>query len=145
MKFVRDKIGIIIIVAIIVSVGTPVTNDVSATGFVIDYSTPADSGEVTGVPYVWQEINGFCMWAAVSMAIQHAGVPLDLHGLFVASGIGFSASYIRYEENMLFMPGAFFRQMMSLDAVSSLYGLNTTMYMDASTELGIGLREIGFN
>ncbi|MHA1963962.1 MAG: BtrH N-terminal domain-containing protein [Candidatus Thorarchaeota archaeon] len=146
MKFVRNKIGLVIVLTIMLSVGVPRASDTITTSVLKTNSIASNvAGEVTGVPYVWQEINGFCMWAAVSMALQHVGVPLDLYGLFAASGIGFSASYLRYEENLLFMPGAFFRQTMPLDIVSSLYGLNSTMYMDASTELGVGMREVGVN
>ena len=83
MKHVRDKIGIFIILVIILSVSVLGSSDIDTTGVVSsEYSPSVDSEEVTGVPYVWQEINGFCMWAAVSMAIQHAGVPLDLYDLF---------------------------------------------------------------
>ncbi len=34
------------------------------------------------IPYFWQEINGFCYWTAISMALHKAGVPIDLHTFF---------------------------------------------------------------
>ncbi|MGY5855246.1 MAG: hypothetical protein RTS72_01515 [Candidatus Thorarchaeota archaeon] len=146
MKTVRNKIGIIIILTIILSAGAPGASDANTTSVVkIDYSRPTEAGEVTGVPYVWQEINGFCNWASVTMALQYIGIPLDLYGLFAASGIGFSASYLRFEENLMFWPGAFYRQLAPLDVVSSLYGLNTTMYMDPSTDIGIAYHSNGVN
>lgn len=146
MKIVKDKIGIIIILTIILSVSAPRAIDTNSSSVVkIDYSLPTEAGEVTGVPYVWQEINGFCNWASVTMALQHIGVSLDLHGLFAASGIGFSASYLRFEENLMFWPGAFYRQLAPLYVVSSLYGLNTTIYMDSSTDIGIAYHSIGVN
>jgi hypothetical protein len=146
MKFTLDKIRIIFILSIILSVGVPRTSDVKTTNIVIiQNNTSANAGVVTGVPYVWQEINGFCMWAAVSMAMRYARASLGLYDLFAVSGIGFSASYLRYEDNLLFAPGAFYRQLASLDRASSLYGLNTTMYMDASIELGMAYQEFGAN
>ena len=146
MKLVRNKIGMIILLSIILASGFPRVSEDSTNSLLRTHAcAPAAAVEVTGVPYVWQEINGFCMWAAVSMALQHAGVPLDFHELFAASGIGFSASYLRYEENMLFVPGAFYRQLDPLETVTSLYGLNTSIYMDSSTELGMAFLELGVN
>jgi hypothetical protein len=146
MKIVRIKIEIMIILVIILSAGAPGPSDIGNGGVLkINHNLSADAGEVTGVPYVWQEINGFCNWASVTMALQYIGVPLDLHEVFAASGIGFSASYLRFEENLLFWPGAFYRQLAPLDVLSSLYGLNTSMYMDSSTDIGIGYQSIGAN
>ncbi|MFW9926559.1 MAG: hypothetical protein ACFFDM_07335, partial [Candidatus Thorarchaeota archaeon] len=56
--------------------------------------------------YIWQEINGFCAWAATAMAMQYAGVDLDLYDVFAASTIGFSFAYFRYDESFLMFPGA---------------------------------------
>ena len=146
MKLVRNRLGTIILLSIILTFGFVRGSEGSTSTLVRTYAyTPAAAVEVTGVSYVWQEINGFCMWAAVSMALQHAGVPLGLHELFVASGIGFSASYLRYEENMLFVPGAFYRQLDPLETVTRFYGLNTSIYMDSSTELGMAFLELGVN
>ena len=146
VKLVRNKLGMIILFSIILAAGLPRGLENSTDNLVRTHAyTPAAAIEVTGIPYVWQEINGFCMWAAVSMALQHAGVPLDLHELFAASGIGFSASYLRYEENMLFVPGVFYRQLDPLETVTSFYGLNTSIYMDPSTELGMAFLELGTN
>ncbi|MHA2020492.1 MAG: C39 family peptidase [Candidatus Thorarchaeota archaeon] len=94
-------------------------------------------GYLSGIPYQWQEINGFCQWSALSMALRHAGAPLDLHNLFAASGIGFSAGYIRYEDLAVFLSGAMLRQMEPLPTIASLYGLNIDIYMD--DDIGIGI------
>ena len=146
MKLVRNKLGMIILLSIILTFGFVRGSESSISILVRTHAyTPAVAVEVTAVPYVWQEINGFCMWAAVSMALQHAGVPLGLHELFVASGIGFSASYLRYEENMLFVPGAFYNQLDPLETLAKLYGLNTSIYMDSSTGLGMAFLELGVN
>jgi hypothetical protein len=55
-------------------------------------------GSISGVPYVWQEMNGFCQNAAVTMAINAAGVPLSLHDYFAVSGIGVSTITLQYPE-----------------------------------------------
>jgi hypothetical protein len=90
----------------------------------------ADGDDVLqGVPYVWQEINGFCAWAATSMVVQHAGVPLDLHGVFAASTIGFSWAYFNYQESLLMFPGALYEQVAPTLLLSELYGLNFTLYI----------------
>ncbi len=135
MKFVRNRIGIIIILVFILSVGTP---DVSSTSEVRNVSERSFegcsvAGTVTDVPYVWQEINGFCHWAAYSMILQYAGVPVNLYSLSAATGIGFSASYLRYDTNMLFIPGPFYRQMVSTMVINEIYGLNITMSLDRTS------------
>jgi len=96
----------------------------------------AGYGYLSDIPYQWQEINGFCHWSALSMALRHAGAPLDLHNLFAASGIGFSAGYIRYEELAVFLSGAMLRQMEPLPTIASFYGLSIDIYMD--DDVGIG-------
>ncbi|MFQ5831603.1 MAG: C39 family peptidase [Candidatus Thorarchaeota archaeon] len=93
-------------------------------------------GHISGVPYQWQEINGFCHWSALSMALQYAGAPLDLRNLFAASGIGFSAGYIRYEELAVFLPGAALRQMEPLPTLADLYGLDIDIYYDDDSGFG---------
>ena len=138
MKFVRNKIGIIIILAIILSAGAPRASDTSTTSIVKIDTNPSDlAGEVTGVPYVWQEINGFCYWATLSMALQSIGVQLDLAEVFAASGIGFTAGYVRYEDTWSFFPGSSYRQQSTLVTIADLLGLEVEFYMDTdSTDLG---------
>jgi hypothetical protein len=138
MKIVRNKIGIIIILAIFLSVGVPRASDTSATRIVeIDCSTSADSGEVAGVPYVWQEINGLCYWATLSMALQSIGVQLDLAEVCAVSGIGFTTGYVRYEDTWILVPGLNFRPQSILVTIADLLGLEVEFYMDTdSTDLG---------
>ncbi|MHA1908910.1 MAG: hypothetical protein ACW98Y_16530 [Candidatus Thorarchaeota archaeon] len=93
----------------------------------------AEEGLVEGVPYVWQEMNGFCAWAATSIALQHAGVDADLHNLFALSTIGFTFGYIRYNDTMLLFPGALYDQVGPVDFVADLYGVNYTQYFDEDT------------
>jgi hypothetical protein len=96
----------------------------------------ADVEQLSDVPYVWQEINGFCLWSAMTMAIQYAGVDIDLHDLFAVSGIGFSAFYARSGSGLSFTPGVFFHQIDMGDSTSKLLGLNITYYFDISTQVG---------
>ncbi len=138
MKTIRNKIGIIIILVVILSAGALRTSDTNTARVVeIDYSLSTDAGEVTGVPYVWQEINGFCYWATLSMALQSIGIHLDLAEVMAASGIGFTAGYVRYEDTLMLVPGSMFRQQSTLDTIADLLGFEVEFYMDTdSTDLG---------
>ncbi len=105
--------------------------------------------QVDGVHYEWQQLNGYCHWAAISMILQSAGVPLDLAGVFAASGIGCATFMVREEAAMHFWPGPWVRQMGPVMILSEFYGLNTTFCMDSESELGSSLAQIlesaGFN
>ena len=132
MKMNRNSISVIFALIIILSIGISVGSSSEST--VISYSIDlSDTAIVMNVPYVWQELNGFCHWAAYSMILQSAGVPLDLYGVFAASGIGFSSSYLRLDTNMMLLPGVFFPQMVSTFAVEEIYDVNVTMYLDGTT------------
>ncbi|MFW9963846.1 MAG: C39 family peptidase, partial [Candidatus Sifarchaeia archaeon] len=138
MKIDRYKIGIIIILTIILSVGVPRASTLDTTSFVrTDYSISADSGEITDVPYVWQELNGFCHWATISMALQKIGVQLDLAEVFAAFGIGFTAGYVRYEDTWNYLAGPSYRQQSTLEVVANLLGFEVEFYVDTgSTDFG---------
>lgn len=97
------------------------------------YEMTATEGLVSGVPYVWQEINGFCAWAATSMAVQAAGVDLTLHDVFAASTIGFSFSYVNYNDTILMYPGALYLQAEPTQFLCDMYGLNLTVFFDVDT------------
>lgn len=91
-------------------------------------------GHVSEIKYQWQEISGFCHWASSTMALRSAGVDMNLHELFAISGIGFSAAYVRYEDVMTILPGAGYRQMVPLDFISEIYGLNYSLYIDRHSD-----------
>ncbi|MHA1957926.1 MAG: C39 family peptidase [Candidatus Thorarchaeota archaeon] len=61
-------------------------------------------------------------------------MPLSLHDYFAVSGIGFSMTYIRLDDTILFWPGAFFRQQYQLVPICELYGLNHSVYLDSTYE-----------
>ena len=138
MKLARNRIALIAVIAIFLSIGIPRVSTLDTVGFVItDQSLSADSGEVTGVPYVWQELNGFCHWATLSMALQKIGFQLDLAKVFAATGIGFSAAYVRYEDIWKYMPGPIYRQQSAMAKVADFLGFEIEFYMDTdSTEFG---------
>ncbi|MFX1484833.1 MAG: C39 family peptidase, partial [Promethearchaeota archaeon] len=83
--------------------------------------------------YIWQEINGFCAWAATAMAMQYAGVDLNLYDVFAASTIGFSFGYFRYDKNFLIFPGALLTQVEPTNFLADLYGVNYTLYVGSDT------------
>ncbi|MGY5855247.1 MAG: C39 family peptidase [Candidatus Thorarchaeota archaeon] len=138
MKIVRNKIGIIIILAVILSTSAPRASETSSVSFMeIDHSVSAEAGEVTGVPYVWQELNGFCHWATLSMALQSIGIQLDLGEVFAASGAGFTAGYVRYEDFWVFLSGSSYRQQSNLATFANLLGFEVEFYADTdSTDYG---------
>jgi len=97
------------------------------------YVPAATEGLVTGVPYIWQEINGLCAWAATSVAFQSAGVQLDLHDILAVTSVGYSFAYLNYNDTLLMYPGAIYMQAEPTQFAADLYGLNMTVYMDSST------------
>ncbi len=81
------------------------------------------------VPFVWQEINGFCNWAATSSALQYIGVELDLAAVFASSTVGFSYAYFKYNDSLLTYPGVIYKQVEPTQFLSGLYGVNYTVYI----------------
>ncbi len=90
----------------------------------------SDEGLLSPVPYVWQEINGFCAWAATAIAMEYAGVDVSLYDVFAASTIGFSFAYFNINDTMLMFPGALYTQAEPTDYLAELYGLDYTLYID---------------
>ncbi|MFW9976270.1 MAG: C39 family peptidase, partial [Candidatus Thorarchaeota archaeon] len=94
------------------------------------------SQEITDVPYVWQEVNGFCFPSALSMVLQSMGLDLGLYDILAASGSGFSMVSISVDETMTFFPGVMVRQIPWFEFFTDLYGLEMQFYLDSSTEYG---------
>ena len=80
-------------------------------------------------PYVWQEINGLCAWAAVAIAMQYAGVDLDLYDVLAATSVGFSFVYFHVNDTILMFPGALYTQAEPTKFLADLYGINYTIYL----------------
>lgn len=102
----------------------------------ITICSPAAIGEVvlTGVPYVWQEINGLCAWATVSIVLQYLGLHLGLHDVLAVTGVGFSFAYVRYNDTLLILPGPLYQQVEPTEFLADLYGLNQTVYLGSDIE-----------
>jgi len=99
---------------------------------IVDNQSPfsvSDSGLLTPREYVWQEINGFCAWAATTMAMQYAGVDVTMYDVFAASTIGFSFAYFRFDDTLLMFPGALYTQVEPTQFLADLYGVNYTLYV----------------
>ena len=101
-------------------------------------SQAPDAYHIQDVPYVWQEVNGYCATAAISMVLQSMGMDLSFHDLFSAMGTGFSAIYIGLEETRSFYPGVLIRQPEYLQFFFDLYGLEFTTYLDTREPFGRG-------
>ncbi len=95
------------------------------------YIIPSTDGVlIKDIPYFWQEINGFCYWTAITMAMHKVGVPIDLYTFFAVSGIGFSNAYVRVNDTMMMLPGALFRQQEQLLPLCEFYGLSHELYIN---------------
>jgi hypothetical protein len=94
--------------------------------------TVSQSALLPAHEYVWQEINGFCAWAATTMAMQYAGVDLTMHEVFAATTIGFSFAYFRFDDTWLMYPGALYTQAEPTQFLANLYGVNYTIYLGNS-------------
>ncbi len=135
MRFVRSSSSILLIIILpilVIPVGViPGSADVSTQE--LNFSL---SEEITDVPYVWQEVNGFCFPSALSMVLQSMGLDLSLYDILAASGSGFSMVSISVEETMTFFPGVMVRQLPWFKFFTDLYGLEMEFYLDSSTEYG---------
>jgi len=98
-----------------------------------DQNYLADAGYVTDIPFVWQQTNGFCYWATLSIALSNIGIDLDLAEVCAATGIGFSASYIRYEGTLTWLSGPSYKQQSILETVADIVGFEVEFYMDSDT------------
>jgi hypothetical protein len=95
------------------------------------------SGYVEEVPYVWQQINGYCFPSALSMALQSMGIEMDLATLFAVTGAGFSAVYVNVEDMWAFFPGVMSRQAQWFESFAELHGLESAIYLDSDTDYGL--------
>ncbi|UCH03485.1 MAG: C39 family peptidase [Candidatus Thorarchaeota archaeon] len=134
MRVARLSSSILIVILVsmvLMPVGTSTVAEICPPEFSFSASE-----EITGVPYVWQQVNGFCFPAALSMVLQSRGLNLGLHDILTASGAGFSMVSISVDEAMMFLPGVMVRQMPWFEFFTDLYGLDMQFYLDSSTEYG---------
>jgi hypothetical protein len=129
MKRLALLVSMTLLLTAMVSPGCTLAPSSDSSSFV----PAATDGLVTDVPYVWQEINGLCAWAATSVAFQSAGVQLDLHDILAVTSVGYSFVYLNYNDTMLMYPGALYMQAEPTQFAADLYDLNMTVYMDSET------------
>ncbi|MFW9807008.1 MAG: C39 family peptidase [Candidatus Thorarchaeota archaeon] len=98
--------------------------------------------QVDGVPYVWQEVNGFCLPSSLSMVLQSMGRNLSLYDILASSGTGFSIMSMSVDESMTFLPGVLIRQIPWLEFFTELQGVEMEIYLDSSTEFGWSAKQI---
>ena len=137
------KITLALLLLLVMSaVSTPVGMNVSIDTFeplgVSQVSQASDGVYLSDVPYVWQEVNGYCMSAALSMVLQGMGMDLEMSDLFAAMGTGFSALYIGHDDTRMFYPGVLVRQASYFNFFSELYGIDLTVYLNSSSDFGGG-------
>ncbi len=94
---------------------------------------------IEDIPYVWQEVNGFCHWSSLSMMLQHIGLPMKLGEVFTATGIGFSAVYVQFEDIMMLIPGSNYRQLYQAQYIELFQGIDYIVIVDNTTEAGQNL------
>ncbi|MGY5858835.1 MAG: hypothetical protein RTU63_05660 [Candidatus Thorarchaeota archaeon] len=110
----------------------------------------ADADSITDIPYVSQQVNGLCHWATQSMQLQTIGIPLDLAGVCAATGIGFSMSYLRYEDYSVILTGSDYQQQAQVSTIEELYDLDREFYLDTdrsefSSLFSLTLQAYGIN
>ncbi|MFW9831747.1 MAG: BtrH N-terminal domain-containing protein [Candidatus Thorarchaeota archaeon] len=138
----RLKIGIIgltfSLLLFLTFLPSPTTTSLSGTSqkFLISSLPSQTTGYIDDVPYVWQEINGFCFWSSLSMALQYIGVPMNLYDVFVLTGLGFSMVYVQSKDLMMLVPGAAFRQLYQTQYLKAFQGIEYTILIDNTTEPG---------
>ena len=132
----RNTIRVVLVLTAVALLGVPLTTPRTAPPSIAQIFTSGTgtNGHIDGVPYVWQEINGYCYWASVDMALQHLGLNLDLGEFFAASGIGFSAAYFMIDDLQTFMSGSAFRQQQQIPYIAELLGLEYIAYFDSNSE-----------
>jgi hypothetical protein len=125
-EMTRMKSSSIVVLAFVMLLAIPVGTQ-GATPPQPTFAPAADS-LLEPQEYVWQEIN----WAATAMAMQYAGVDLDLYDIFAASTIGFSFAYFRFDDSLLIFPGALLTQVEPTDFLARLHGVNYTQYFGSN-------------
>jgi hypothetical protein len=65
------------------------------------------------------------------MALSHIGIDLDLAEVCAATAIGFSASYLRYEDTMTLITGPIYKQQNVLETFANILGFEVEFYIDS--------------
>jgi hypothetical protein len=133
-KMTRYGIVLIVMLTFYAIRVSPIANRSGAIISSPDHHITGSGGAyIEGVDYVWQEINGFCNWAAVTMALQSIGIEVDLHTLFTVSTIGFTTAYMNVNETVQFIAGSSLRQQANYVTISELYGVDHSVLVDINS------------
>ncbi len=140
LTLAMKPIGLILLSIIVLS---PITNTTSISDYQPDNvfyelnNTDTSQYIISDVPYVWQEINGLCAWAALTILFQHMGINVTLDQILDVSGVGFAFYYLRADPTLLFYPGPLGSQIPDTQYLADTFGLDVTWYFGEDTE-GIG-------
>jgi len=125
----------VLVAAVVALFGVPLLTPQAVPTSVHQFAVSSNgSGHIENVPYVWQELNGYCYWSSVSMALQSIDIPYDLYQFFAASGIGFSAAYIMLDDTQLFLSGSSFRQQQQIPILCDVLGIDHMAYFDSNSK-----------
>ena len=138
--FAMKPIGLVLLSIIVLS---PITNNTSSKAYQPETvlnrlnSTEISQYIIPNVPYVWQEINGLCAWAALTILFQQMGVNVTLEKILDVSGVGFAFYYLRADPTLLFYPGPLGSQIPDTQFLADTFGMDVTWYFGEDTP-GIG-------
>ncbi len=125
------KLPILVIITTLILL-TPAISSVGTTPISINsFSQPSAEGILPPKSYIWQEINGLCAWAAVAIAMQYAGVEVNMYDVLAASSVGFSFAYFHLNDTLFMFPGPLYTQAEPTKFLADLYGLNYTLYISS--------------
>jgi hypothetical protein len=137
-----SKLQSTILIIVLISMTSMLSGAGRFTEVNIQDSSSILSEQVDDVPYVWQEVNGFCLPSAMSMVFQSMGRNLSLYDILASSGTGFSMVSISVDEAMGFYPGVMVRQLQWLEFFTELQGIEMEFYLDSSTAYGWNAKEM---
>ncbi|MFW9956541.1 MAG: C39 family peptidase [Candidatus Odinarchaeota archaeon] len=128
------KLPILLLITTLILL-TPIISNVGTRPISISfYASPSNDAILPSQSYVWQEINGLCAWAALAMAMQYAGVNLNMYDVLAASSVGFSFAYFHVNDTMLMFPGPLYTQAEPTKFLADLYGVNYTLYIGSDIQ-----------
>ncbi|MFW9833585.1 MAG: C39 family peptidase [Candidatus Thorarchaeota archaeon] len=137
-----SKLHSVILIMILVSMTSIPTGTSKVADINVQDSGYIISDQVDDVPYVWQEVNGFCLPSAMSMVFQSMGRDLSLYDILASSGAGFSMISLSIGESMTFFPGVLIRQLQWLEFFTEIQGIEMEVYLDSSTAYGWNAKQM---
>ncbi|MFX1576248.1 MAG: C39 family peptidase [Promethearchaeota archaeon] len=131
------RIFIIAILAFAILPSATILSELETSQSFVSPSNSSTTGVLLkDIPYVWQEINGFCFWSSISMALQYTGYSIALYDIFALTSMGMSAVYVSTEALQMLIPGPNYRQIYQLHYLETFLGIDYSVVLDNSTEIG---------